>query len=174
MWFIVLGLLTDAPKDLRYYWKYEYSLGDARRNSQVFDSDRMRSYADLAVIVVTLVGTMLYNIEVGVVGSIILSLLLVVHKSSKPRLTILVSPFLTYCPTCCPHSVYPQGRVPGTNDWKSLEDDGVQKLEDIPGVLNVLVKDDLDFSKSSFNQSSISLARHEVIDILHAQQIQPN
>lgn len=52
---------------------------------------RMRAWTDLGLVAITFICTILWNVEVGVVVSIICSLLLVVHKSSKPRVLILVS-----------------------------------------------------------------------------------
>ena len=55
----------------------------------------------------------------------IVSLLLLVQKSSRTRMTIL-------------------GRIPGTDRWKPInETSGAQ--EDMPGVLIVRIKDNLDF-----------------------------
>lgn len=53
----------------------------------------MRAYTDLALMAVTFVCTIVWNVEIGIACSIIISLLLVVHKSSKPKMTILVSLF---------------------------------------------------------------------------------
>ena len=52
---------------------------------------RMAAWMDLAIMSLTFFLSIIYNIEVGVVVSLVLSLLLVVHRSSKPRMTILVS-----------------------------------------------------------------------------------
>ena len=45
----------------------------------------------MAVMYLTFFLSVLWNIEVGVIVSLVISLLLVVHRSSKPRMTILVS-----------------------------------------------------------------------------------
>lgn len=55
----------------------------------------MRAWADMAVMYLTFFLSIIWNIEAGVVASLVISLLLVVHRSSKPRMTILVS--------CRPH-----------------------------------------------------------------------
>ena len=51
----------------------------------------MQAWIDFALMALTFFSTIFWNVEVGVVSSLMLSLLLVVHKSSKPRMTILVS-----------------------------------------------------------------------------------
>lgn len=55
----------------------------------------MRAWADMAVMSLTFFLSIIWNIEAGVIASLVISLLLVVHRSSKPRMTILVS--------CCFH-----------------------------------------------------------------------
>lgn len=62
----------------------------------------MHAWIDLGLILVaiTFFCTIIWNVEVGVICSIIFSLLLVVHKSSKPRITILVSPLLSFDLIC--------------------------------------------------------------------------
>lgn len=55
----------------------------------------MGAWTDFGLMLITFISTLLWNVEVGIVCSIICSLLLVVHKSSKPRLTILVSSSLS-------------------------------------------------------------------------------
>ncbi len=52
---------------------------------------RMRAYTDLSLMLLTFVSTVVWNVEVGIAVSVIMSLLLVVHRSSKTRMTILVS-----------------------------------------------------------------------------------
>lgn len=54
----------------------------------------MGAWVDLSLMFLTFTFSMIWNVEVGVVVSLIISLLLVVHRSSKARLTILVSDFL--------------------------------------------------------------------------------
>lgn len=52
---------------------------------------RMKSWIDLALMFVTFVLTVLWSVEVGVIVSVTASLLLVVYKSSKAHIKILVS-----------------------------------------------------------------------------------
>ncbi len=53
--------------------------------------NRMEAWVDLVIMGLTFFFSIVYNIEVGVVASLVISLLLVVHRSSKTRMTILVS-----------------------------------------------------------------------------------
>ena len=52
---------------------------------------RMRAWIDLALMLLTFTLTIGWSVEVGVAVSIVISLLLVIHRSSKARLMILVS-----------------------------------------------------------------------------------
>lgn len=92
---------------------------------------------------ITFITTLLFSIEVGIVTSIICSLLLLVHKSSRPRLTILVRPF--------PYFEYRdrlirniKGRIPGTSRWKPVNE-VPEAEEDVPGALIVRLRDNLNF-----------------------------
>ncbi|KAI5122315.1 hypothetical protein M0805_002482 [Coniferiporia weirii] len=107
---VVFTIVAEAPHEVSYFW-------------------RMRSWTDLGLMLVTFITTLLFNIEVGIVCSIICSLLLVVHKSSKPRLTIL-------------------GRIPGTTRWKPVND-SPEAEEDVPGALIVRLRDNLNFANTT-------------------------
>jgi MFS superfamily sulfate permease-like transporter len=61
--------------------------------------------------------------------SVIASLLLVVHRSSKTRMTIM-------------------GRVPGTDKWIPLDEDP-EAMEDVPGALIVRLRENLDFANTA-------------------------
>lgn len=50
----------------------------------------MSAWVDLALMSLTFVFSIIWDVEVGVVVSLIISLLLVVHRSSRARMTILV------------------------------------------------------------------------------------
>jgi MFS superfamily sulfate permease-like transporter len=47
---------------------------------------------DLAMMFITFTLSVIWNVEIGIVVSLIISLLLVVRRSSKTRMTVLVSP----------------------------------------------------------------------------------
>lgn len=50
----------------------------------------MRAWIDMALMSLTFILTIIWNVQVGVVVSLIISLLLVVRRSSKTRMSILV------------------------------------------------------------------------------------
>jgi MFS superfamily sulfate permease-like transporter len=77
----------------------------------------------------TLVFSIVWDIEVGVVVSLIISLLLVVHRSSKARMTIL-------------------GRIPGTDRWKPINENP-EAEENVPGALIVRIRENLDFANTA-------------------------
>ena len=105
----------------------------------------MQSWIDLGLMGLTFVLSMIWNVEVGIVVSMVLSLVLVVHRSSKTRMTILVS----IDRLCQLHVLtYPKGRIPGTDRWKSINENP-EAEEDVPGVLIVRIRDNLDFGQSS-------------------------
>ena len=51
---------------------------------------------DLAMMFITFTLSVIWNVEIGIVVSLIISLLLVVRRSSKTRMTVLVSPAKFY------------------------------------------------------------------------------
>jgi len=73
--------------------------------------------------------TTLWSVEVGVAISVTVSLLLVVHRSSRARMSIL-------------------GRVPGTDKWKPIQENPDAE-EAVPGVLIVRIRESLDFANTS-------------------------
>ncbi|OCH93490.1 sulfate anion transporter [Obba rivulosa] len=107
---IVFSLIEELPHDLIFYWK-------------------MRSWIDLLLMSLTFIFTIVWNVEVGVAVSLVISLLLVVHRSSKTRLTIL-------------------GRIPGTNRWKPVEEEP-EAQEDVAGALIVRIRENLDFANAA-------------------------
>ena len=52
----------------------------------------MRAWIDLLLMSLTFFLTIIWNVEIGIAVSVVISLLLVVRRSSRPRMTILVSP----------------------------------------------------------------------------------
>lgn len=109
---VVISLLVELPHDVKYYWK-------------------MRAHNDLALMFLTFALTIAYNIEVGVLVSFVVSLLMVVRRSSKVRISIL-------------------GRVPGTNKWSAIsEDPDAQELPSWTGVLVIAIRESLDFANTA-------------------------
>ncbi|KAH7909601.1 sulfate transporter family-domain-containing protein, partial [Hygrophoropsis aurantiaca] len=105
----VLSLFAEVPHDLRYYW-------------------RIGAWTDLAMMFLTFVFSVVWNVEIGIVVSLIISLLLVIRRSSKTRMTIL-------------------GRLPGTDQWRPVTDN--PDAEDIPGALIVRIRESLDFANTA-------------------------
>ncbi|ESK97250.1 endoplasmic reticulum protein [Moniliophthora roreri MCA 2997] len=107
---VVFSLIAETPHDVHYYWK-------------------MRSWIDLTLMTLTFVFSIIWNVEVGIVVSLIISLLLVVHRSSKARMTIL-------------------GRIPGTDRWKPINENP-EAEEDVQGAVIVRLKENLDFANTA-------------------------
>ncbi|KAI0919262.1 hypothetical protein AcW1_003816 [Taiwanofungus camphoratus] len=107
---VVFSLLAEVPHDLKFYWK-------------------LRSWVDLTLMALTFVLTIVWNVEIGIAVSLVISLLLVVHRSSKTRMTIL-------------------GRIPGTESWKPI-DENPEAQEDAAGVLIVRIRENLDFANTA-------------------------
>jgi len=107
---IVFSLLAETPHEIFYYF-------------------RMKAWLDLTLMSLTFFLSIIWNIEVGVVVSVIISLLMVVHRSSKTRMTIL-------------------GRMPGTDRWKPIIENP-EAEESVPGVLIVRIRESLDFANTS-------------------------
>ncbi|KAH7883305.1 sulfate transporter family-domain-containing protein [Phlebopus sp. FC_14] len=105
----VMSLFAEVPHDLVYYY-------------------RIRAWTDLALMFITFALSVIWNVEIGIVVSLIISLLLVVKRSSKTRMTIL-------------------GRIPRTDQWKPVTDS--PEVEDVPGTLIVRIRESLDFANTS-------------------------
>ncbi|TCD66273.1 hypothetical protein EIP91_001602 [Steccherinum ochraceum] len=109
---VVFSLLAEVPHDVKFYWN-------------------MRAWLDLTLMTLTFVFTIVWNVEIGIAVSVVISLLLVVHRSSRARMAIL-------------------GRVPGTDKWKSIADtDETEAVEEVPGVLMVRLRENLDFANTA-------------------------
>jgi MFS superfamily sulfate permease-like transporter len=81
--------------------------------------------------------SILWDLEVGIVVSIIISLLLVVRRSARPRMTIL-------------------GRVRNAGRGGAAAEDAWEPInenpdaaEDVPGVLIVRIRENLDFANTA-------------------------
>ena len=80
-----------------------------RRTHRGLTMHRMRAWIDLALMSLTFFLTIIWNVEIGIAVSVVISLLLVVHRSSRTRLTILVSA-LSFPPHCRPSAVFALAR----------------------------------------------------------------
>ncbi|KAF5354753.1 hypothetical protein D9756_005572 [Leucocoprinus leucothites] len=107
---VIFSLLAETPHDVIYYWS-------------------MGAWIDFGLLSLTFFLSILYNVEVGIIVSLIISLLLVVRRSSKTRMTIL-------------------GRVPGTDRWRPVNEDP-ELEDDIPGALVVRIRENLDFANTA-------------------------
>ncbi|TYJ55804.1 hypothetical protein B9479_003456 [Cryptococcus floricola] len=106
---VVYAILNEAPHEIIYFWK-------------------MGAWTDFAQMVMTFFLTLCFSIEVGLVVSVIFSLILVIQKSTQTRIKII-------------------GRLPGTQTWVPLDsDDSAQ--EEIPGVLVVRIRENLNFANT--------------------------
>jgi len=107
---VLIFLLAETPESLEYYW-------------------RMGAWIDLALMLLTFALTIGWSVEVGVAVSIVISLLLVIHRSSKARLMIL-------------------GRIPGTDRWRPISEDP-EAMEDASGTLIIRIRENLDFANTA-------------------------
>ncbi|KAG2122347.1 sulfate transporter family-domain-containing protein [Suillus clintonianus] len=105
----VISLFGEVPHDLMYYW-------------------RIRAWTDLAMMFLTFSLSVIWNIEIGIIVSLIISLLLVIKRSSHTRMIIL-------------------GRIPGTDQWGPIAD--IPGAEDVPGILIIRIRESLDFANTA-------------------------
>ncbi|EIW80488.1 sulfate anion transporter [Coniophora puteana RWD-64-598 SS2] len=105
----ITSLFTEIPGELKFYWN-------------------IRAWTDLGMLFLTFFLSVIWDVEIGIVVSLVISLLLVVNRSSKTRLTIL-------------------GRIPGTDQWQAISDN--PEAEDLPGILIVRIKESLDFANTA-------------------------
>lgn len=106
---VVMNILAETPHDVLYFW-------------------RMSAWTDLTMMFLTFALAVIWNVEVGIIVSVSLSLLIIVRRSSKTHIKIL-------------------GRVPNTDRWKPVDEDEDNRVE-IPGILIVKLSDDLDFANT--------------------------
>lgn len=86
---IVVSLLAETPHEILYYFRFGIPSIIPHRISH-YMRYRMKAWFDLTLMALTFFLSIIWNIEVGVVVSVIISLLMVVHRSSRTRMTILV------------------------------------------------------------------------------------
>lgn len=104
---------------------------------------RMKAWTDLTLMSLTFLLSIIWNIEVGVVVSLVISLFMVVHRSSKTRMNILVWRWSFLYMPCLSLS---QGRIPGTDRWKPLKENP-EAEESMAGALIVRIRENLDFGR---------------------------
>ncbi|KAK9670778.1 hypothetical protein K7432_017487 [Basidiobolus ranarum] len=103
-----VSLLVEAPKELRYIV-------------------HMRAWRDLALLTITFLVTMAISIEAGTFTSVGLSLLLVVKKSTKPKILIM-------------------GKIPGEDKFKPIKQH--PEAEQVPGVQVIQIQEALYFANT--------------------------
>lgn len=106
---VVYAILNEAPHEILYFW-------------------RMGAWTDFLQMVGTFFLTLCFSIELGLVASVVFSLILVIQSTSQPRIKII-------------------GRVPGTNEWVPIDEDESAQ-EEIPGVLVVRIRENLSFANT--------------------------
>ncbi|ORY07095.1 hypothetical protein K493DRAFT_322404 [Basidiobolus meristosporus CBS 931.73] len=103
-----VSLLVEAPKELRYII-------------------HMRAWRDLALLSITFLVTMAISIEAGTFTSVGLSLLLVVKKSTKPKMLIM-------------------GKIPGENKFKPINQHPEAEL--VQGIQLIQIQEALFFANT--------------------------
>ncbi|WVQ93512.1 hypothetical protein IAU59_000586 [Kwoniella sp. CBS 9459] len=106
---VVYSILAEAPHEIKYYYK-------------------MKAWTDFMQMTGTFLLTLFFSMELGLVASVVLSLILVIQKSSQPRIQII-------------------GRVPNTDRWEPVDEDE-DAQEEIPGVLVVRIRESLSFANT--------------------------
>ena len=86
---VVFSLLSETRHDISYYWKFVRSPLHLM-NRFLNAIHRMEAWIDLTLMFLTFSFSIIWDVEIGIVVSVVISLLLVVYRSSKARLTILV------------------------------------------------------------------------------------
>ncbi|WWD16428.1 hypothetical protein CI109_100854 [Kwoniella shandongensis] len=106
---VVYAILAEAPHEIMYFWK-------------------MRAWTDFLQMTGTFFLTLVFSIELGLVASVVFSLILVIQKSTQTRIKII-------------------GRLPGTDKWVPI-DENEDAQEEIPGVLVVRIRESLSFANT--------------------------
>jgi MFS superfamily sulfate permease-like transporter len=88
---VIISLLAEAPHDVKYYFRSVVPVHFLKRKLTIAVlPHRMRAWIDMSLMLFTFFSTIVWNVEVGILASLVISLLLVVHRSSKTRMMILV------------------------------------------------------------------------------------
>ncbi|RXK40370.1 endoplasmic reticulum protein [Tremella mesenterica] len=106
---VVYAILAEAPHEIIFFWK-------------------MGAWTDFLQMTGTFFLTLFFSIELGLVASVVFSLILVIQKSTQTRIKII-------------------GRLPGTDEWVPVDEDEAAQ-EEIPGVLVVRIRESLSFANT--------------------------
>ncbi|KAG7531952.1 hypothetical protein FFLO_03959 [Filobasidium floriforme] len=107
---VVYSILAEVPHEISFYW-------------------RSRAKTDALQAAMTFLLTLLFSVEVGLVASVAFSLILVIQKSTKPRIKII-------------------GRVRETDEWIPVDENPDAIEEDLPGVLVIRIRENLNFANT--------------------------
>jgi MFS superfamily sulfate permease-like transporter len=105
----------------------------------------MSAWVDFALMLLTFVFTLAWSVEGGILVSVTVSLLLVVRGASRANIKILVSihaPGIYYNGSDNHAS---QGRIPGTDRWKPVDENPEAEDQAVSGALIVRIRESLDF-----------------------------
>ena len=91
------------------------------------------SKADFAAVSITLVGTLLFGVEVGISLGVGASLLIFLYRSSRPHIAVV-------------------GLVPGTEHYRNVKR---HQVETIPGILSIRVDESLYFANARYLENLI-------------------
>lgn len=107
---IGLSLIEEAPRDILFYWK-------------------VGGYEDLFTMLLTLVCTVFWSLEVGIAIGVGFSVVRVIRHSTKSRIQIL-------------------GRIPGTSTFENADGISPEHLEEIDGCLICKIPEPLFFANT--------------------------
>ncbi len=105
------------------------------------------SKADFAAVAITLVGTLLFGVEVGISLGVGASILVFLYRSSQPHAAIV-------------------GLVPGTEHYRNVKR---HKVETVPGVLSIRIDESLYFANARYLEDLVYnhvAANPEVKDVV--------
>lgn len=92
------------------------------------------SRADFAAVAITLIGTLLLGVEVGISLGVGASILIFLYRSSQPHAAIV-------------------GQVPGTEHFRNVKR---HKVETVPGVLSIRVDESLYFANARYLEDLVT------------------
>lgn len=92
------------------------------------------SKVDFSAMAATILGTLFLGVEIGVVAGVVLSLLLHLHRTSRPHMAVV-------------------GNVPGTEHFRNVER---HKVTTSPDILSVRVDESLYFANSRYLEDRIA------------------
>lgn len=106
---VAYSLMEEAPHDITFFW-------------------RIRGWKELGLMAMIFLTTIFYSLTVGMALGVGVSLLMVIHHSTRPRIQIL-------------------GRIPGTNRFESAESSN-SAVEYVDGCLIVKIPEPLTFANT--------------------------